>query len=140
VSPPQAREARQAVSRKERWCQQGQLPESNYASGSTESHVGTAVLRIGKLHGSSIVRVAADHNKRSASYRHRHNHAPIDPRLSQRNYCLAGPPTALEVAELAKSLMADAGVLSLRNDAVRAVEVLICLTSVPSSSMLWLGY
>jgi hypothetical protein len=91
------------------------------------------VLRVKRLVGSSIVRVAAKHNLREIQYEI--GVIPggrIDPTRASKNAILRGPATSAEVADLARSLMAGAGVGQLRKDAVRAVEIVFSLP--PSTS------
>lgn len=81
-----------------------------------------------KLKGKNILLIAARHNKRtnqgeiSKSLR-------IDSNLSHLNESIMGAATSEGVAELAKSLMDEAGIKTLRKDAVLGIE---CLFSLPS--------
>lgn len=83
-------------------------------------------LRIKKLTGKDIVRVAARHNLREIQAEigaDKHiDHARIG-----FNQVIAGAGRAAEVAAYAEHLMLDAGVGNLRRDAVRAVEVVFGL-------------
>lgn len=85
-------------------------------------------LAMKKLTGSAHLTVASRHNLRELGT----SHGPhIDLRLSDSNMVLRGPDTADAVATMAKSLMDEAGVLTLRRDAVRALEIIFTL---PASS------
>lgn len=87
-------------------------------------------LRLKKLPGRDIVRVAAKHNLREL-------HAElgagshIDHTRIGLNQILAGADTAAGVASDAERLMQEAGVGNLRRDAVRGVEIIV---SLPASS------
>lgn len=87
---------------------------------------GAAFLRIKKLKGGGIITVAARHNKRviQAEIGASGN---IDPTRSHLNETLHGPSTAADVGQLAKDLMAAAGVGKLRKDAVMALEIVFSL-------------
>lgn len=85
-------------------------------------------VSIKKLTGSGIVAVASKHNLRELGLSHG---AHIDLRKSAGNCILRGPDNAVAVAELARSLMDAAGVMALRKDAVRALEIVF---SLPASS------
>ena len=87
---------------------------------------GAAFLRLKKLNGGGIIKLAARHNKRSIQAEVGTS-ASIYPIRSHLNESLAGPSTADEVDRLSKKLMADAGVTRLRKDAVRGVEVIFSL-------------
>ena len=87
---------------------------------------GSAVLRVKKLSGAAIVRVAAAHNKREIQAELGAN-GSIDASRCGLNESLAGPATAVEVAALARAMMAGAGVGKLRKDAVRAIEFIVSL-------------
>lgn len=54
--------------------------------------------------------------------------AHIDASRMHLNQVLAGPPSAAEVDALALSLMQEAGIVRLRRDSVRAIEVLVSLS------------
>ena len=97
------------------------LPDEARAEGS-----GGAVLRVKKLKGAGIVRAAAAHNKRSIQAEIGTN-ASIDPQRTVYNECIAGPPTADDVAGAARSRMAESGIVRLRKDAVRALEFVVSL-------------
>ena len=88
----------------------------------------TQFVSIKKLTGSGIVAVASKHNLRELGLSHG---AHIDLRKSARNRILRGPDNAAAVAELARSLMDEAGVTTVRKDAVRALEIVF---SLPPSS------
>jgi len=76
------------------------------------------------------VRIAADHNKRARFfYEQGHEHAPDGGELiARKNQKLWGPDTPEEVANLARSLMAQHNVKKLRKKGIRAVEVLLSLS------------
>lgn len=95
------------------------------------------VLLLKKLKGSSIVRTAADHNKRSRDRSHKASSA-IDTVRTNLNQCLHGPKTAKEVSGIAKGLMRAAGIKLLRKDAVRAIEVIVSLP--PSGQVAEMAY
>lgn len=89
-------------------------------------HMPVMFVRVKKLKGSSIILVAARHNRRElqaevgASDR-------IDVTRSGLNQCLAGPHDADGVAALATTRMKAAGVLKTRADAVMGIEVVFSL-------------
>ena len=87
---------------------------------------GAAFLRTLKLKHVGIITKAARHNRRVIQAE---NGAvgSIDPTRSNLNETLQGPPTAADVAQLAKDLMAAAGVGKLRKDAVMAIEIVFSL-------------
>jgi hypothetical protein len=85
-----------------------------------------AFLRVKKLTGAGIVKAAAMHNRRAiAAELGAASH--IDASRCALNVTMEGPDTPQAVAELAQSLMDDAGVGKLRKDAVRAVEAVFSL-------------
>jgi Plasmid recombination enzyme len=87
---------------------------------------GAIFMGIGKASGAGALLKFARHNKREiqaelgAATR-------IDASRCNLNYSLSGPNTAQGIAELAKRLMLDAGVKSVRKDCVRAIEILFSL-------------
>lgn len=85
-----------------------------------------AFLRAEKRTGAAIVLTAARHNLREIQAELGAD-SHIDATRICRNLRLAGPPTAAEVAALAKNTMQDAEVPKLRKDAVQAVEVMVTL-------------
>lgn len=87
---------------------------------------GAAFLRIKKLKGGGIITVAARHNKRVIQAEMGAT-GSIDPTRSRLNYSIAGPAAAGDVGQLAKDLMAAAGVTRLRKDAVMALEIVFSL-------------
>lgn len=93
---------------------------------------GAAFLRIKKLKGKGIIAVAARHNRRVIQGE-LGSSGSIDPTRSHLNYTLAGPPSAVDVEQLAKDLMAAAGVVKLRKDAVTGLEI---VASLPVGSMI----
>lgn len=87
---------------------------------------GAAFLRIKKLKGGSIITVAARHNRRVIQAELGAT-GSIEPTRSHLNETLTGPPTAADVGQLAKDLMATAGVVKLRKDAVMGLEIVFSL-------------
>lgn len=87
---------------------------------------GAAFLRIKKLKGGGIITVAARHNRRVIQAEIGAT-GSIDPTRSRLNETLHGPSTADGVGQLAKELMAAAGVVKLRKDAVMALEIVFSL-------------
>lgn len=87
---------------------------------------GAAFLRVKKLKGGGIITAAARHNRRVIQAEMGATGA-IDPTRSCLNETLAGPPAADDVGQLAKALMAAAGVVKLRKDAVLGLEVVFSL-------------
>ncbi len=88
----------------------------------------TQFLRIKKLTGKTIIYLAAKHNHReilaeigAAQGGH------IDLSRVGFNYVLRGLDTAHGVAGMAQSLLDNAGVKTLRKDAVRALEIIFSL-------------
>jgi hypothetical protein len=85
-------------------------------------------LRIKKLNGKAIIKVASRHNHREILAElgvTQDSH--IDPRRTVLNSVLRGPDTAAGVASLAQALLDNAGVKKLRKDAVRALEIIFSL-------------
>ena len=89
---------------------------------------GEGFMRIAKLKGSGIITAAARHNRREIQAEHGAN-LSIHPERSAQNQTIAGPATADAVGQLARDLMAQAGVdiKRLRKDAVRCVEFVFSL-------------
>lgn len=87
---------------------------------------GAAILRIKKLTGSGIIGKAARHNKRTIQAEMGAS-SSIDPTRSHLNETLVGPLTPDAVAQLAKDLMAEAGLTTLRKDAVLGLELVFSL-------------
>jgi Plasmid recombination enzyme len=87
---------------------------------------GAAFLRIKKLKGGGIITVAARHNRRVIQAE-LGAAGSIDPTRSHLNETLVGPLTAADVGQLAKDLMARAGVVKLRKDAVMGLEIVFSL-------------
>jgi hypothetical protein len=87
---------------------------------------GAGVMRVKKLKGDGIINAAARHNKREIQAELGAT-GPIDPTRSCLNEILVGPSTAADVGQLAKDLMAEAGVVKLRKGAVRALEIVYSL-------------
>lgn len=90
---------------------------------------GTDFLRLAKLKGGGKVSLAARHNRREIQAEMGAS-GHIDPTRTHLNETLAGPPTASDVAALARSLMREAGIAKPRKDAVLAVEVIFSLPTV----------
>ena len=90
------------------------------------SATGVGFFRMKKLKGQGIIKSAARHNRREiqAELGGTEN---IDPNLTSQNETLCGPPTADEVPQLARRLMAEAGVSITRHDAVHAIELIFSL-------------
>lgn len=93
---------------------------------------GASFIRLKKLKGKSIVLVASRHNKRQIAAEIGVG-GSIDASRSGLNVCLHGPQTPEEVAALARSLMAGAGIVKVRKDAVMCVEFVF---SLPSSHLI----
>lgn len=90
---------------------------------------GTAFLRFKKIKGNGIITVAARHNRRELQAEMGATDS-IDPTHSQMNETLQGPSTAAGVGQLAKDLMAAAGVgmyRKPRKDAVSGIELVFSL-------------
>lgn len=87
---------------------------------------GAGVMRVKKLKGGGIITAAARHNKREIQAE-MGAAGSIDPTRSHLNYAIAGPSAADDVSQLAKELMTAAGVVKLRKDAVRALEIVFSL-------------
>lgn len=83
-------------------------------------------LRVKKLKGAGIIQVAARHNLREIQAEQGAS-GPIDATRIHLNQTLAGPATADDVAQHAQDLMQAAGVVSLRKDAVMALELVLSL-------------
>ena len=87
---------------------------------------GAGFLRIKKLKRGGIINVAARHNKREIQAE-MGAAGSIDPARSHLNYVVAGPAAASDVGQLAKDLMASAGITRLRKDAVMGLELIFSL-------------
>ena len=83
-------------------------------------------LGVERRHGKQIVRTAAGHNTRE-DYAATGAPGNIDPARTPSNLILRGPQIAKDIARLATTLMAEAGVGALRKDAVTMLEVLFSL-------------
>lgn len=81
-----------------------------------------ALVRLAKIIGANKVNVAAAHNKR-VNAEHE-----LDP-SSGGIECLWGPDNPGDVADLARRLMLEAGIVKVRKDAVRAIEVVVSLAA-----------
>ena len=89
------------------------------------------VLRIQKLKGSGIIKIAAQHNLREKlSSSAVSKSGNIDPARTERNYVLRGKETATEVAAEAKAHLDAALLKTPRKDAVRAIEIIFGLPPV----------
>jgi hypothetical protein len=86
-------------------------------------------LKIKKLTGVGIVKVAARHNLREI-LAELVDDGHIDNALMSLNRVLCGPRTADSVAAEAKALMVAANVKRLRRDAVRAIEIIVTLPAM----------
>ena len=101
-------------------------------------------LRIKKLTGRDIVRIAAKHNLRELQAELGAD-SHIDHTRIGLNQVIAGPDKAADVAADADSLLRDAGVGTLRRDAVRSIEIIFSLpahstidhTAFFSGSLAW---
>ena len=89
------------------------------------SHV--PALMVDKLKGSTIILVAAKHNKRT-DYAKTGEGRSIDPSRTHLNQSLLGHQTPKAISENARKMMEAAGITALRKDAVRAIEF---VTSLP---------
>ena len=87
---------------------------------------GASFLRIKKLKGGGIIAVAARHNRRVIQAEMGAT-GSIDPTRSCLNETLVGPSTAADVGQLAKEMMAAAGVVKLRKDAVMGLKIVFSL-------------
>ena len=87
---------------------------------------GAGVMRIKKLKGNGIITVAARHNRRVIQAEMGAT-GSIDPTRSHLNETLMGPSTAADVGQLAKDLMAAAGVVKLKKNAVIGLELVFSL-------------
>jgi Plasmid recombination enzyme len=85
-------------------------------------------LAFAKLKGGGRLLAAARHNKRELQ-NERRAASHIDARRSSMNYCLAGEITAKGIDNAAKQMLADAGIATLRKDAVRVIEAVFSLPS-----------
>lgn len=87
----------------------------------------TDFLRLAKLKGVGKVSRAARHNRRviQAELGASGN---IDPTRTHLNETLTGPPSADDVATLARDMMRAAGIEKTRKDAVLALEIVFSLT------------
>lgn len=83
-------------------------------------------MRIKRLKGGGIILVAARHNRR-AIQAEKGGMGSMNPSRSSLNETLVGPPSAQEVAQLAKDRMRHAGIGKLRKDAVLALEFVFSL-------------
>lgn len=89
---------------------------------------GGAFFALAKLKGPDIIRAAAMHNKREQQSRFGIE-ARFDRSRSHLNLIIRGPRTATEVAQHAQLMMLAAGVGKLRKDAVRAMEIIMSVST-----------
>jgi hypothetical protein len=88
----------------------------------------TQFLRIKKLTGKAIIDVASRHNLREiVAEMGPANSSHIDSGRTKLNRILCGGNTAASIAGQAQMLMAEAGVKTMRKDAVRALEIIFSL-------------
>jgi hypothetical protein len=87
---------------------------------------GAAFMRIKRLKGGGIILAAARHNRRVIQTE-MGGSGSIDPTRSFLNETLLGPPSAQDVAQLAKDRMRYAGITKLRKDAVMGLEFVFSL-------------
>jgi hypothetical protein len=93
-------------------------------------------LRIKKLTGSSIISLAARHNHREIlAEMGSLPGSAIDPSRVRLNYVLRGLDSASAVADMAQALLDNAGVKSLRKDAVRALEIIFGLPPATTANL-----
>jgi hypothetical protein len=83
-------------------------------------------LRIKRLSQKNHIAIAAKHNLRELQSE-RGSGSHIDPTRTAQNKILCGKNTAKSVSEDAKYIMQEAGVLPLRKNAMRAIEIVISL-------------
>lgn len=86
----------------------------------------TTFFRMKKLRGATRVLVASRHNKRTTQAEVGAS-AHIDPLQTPSNFLLHGPPSPEGVAELARTLMTNAGVKILKKNAVTGLELVFSL-------------
>lgn len=86
-------------------------------------------LRLKKLTGKNIVRVAAKHNLREIQAEIGAD-GHIDAMRSCKNRTIAGPESADLIEQLAERLMLEGKVPKLRKDAVRGIEIVFSLPPV----------
>lgn len=87
---------------------------------------GAAFLRLKKLKQGGIIATAARHNRRVIQAE-MGAAGSIDPARSHLNQTLAGPPSADDVAALARQLMKAAGIDKMRRNGVLGIEVVFSL-------------
>jgi hypothetical protein len=90
------------------------------------------MLRVNKLKGGNIIKIAARHNLREIQAEFGTD-SHIDPLKTPNNVILRGESTAQAVQQQAIDLMTAGGIIveSIRKDAVRGIELLV---SLPSNS------
>jgi Plasmid recombination enzyme len=93
------------------------------------------VLRMAKLKGSGKILAASRHNKRVIQAE-KGADSHIDTSRSHLNYSLVGIDNPEAIADQAKSLISEAGIVNLRKDAVMAIEVIFSLPSNTSIDVL----
>lgn len=85
-------------------------------------------LRMKKLTGKDIVEVAGRHNHREILHElGRSYNSAIDLTRVGLNYVIRGGQTAAAIAQEAQERMTSAGIIRLRKDAVRALELIVSL-------------
>jgi len=85
-----------------------------------------AFMRVAKLKVAGIIKTASRHNLREIQAEQGAS-GPIDATRCHLNQVLEGASTAAGVDQHAKALMTDAGVTTLRKDAVMALELVMSL-------------
>ena len=92
-------------------------------------------VSIKKLTGKSIIRFAARHNLREIQAELGAD-SHIDVARTSQNVVLAGPASADDITSQANALMNDVGIGKLRQDAVRALEIIVSLPAASSANRL----
>lgn len=90
-------------------------------------------LRMKKLTGANIVELAGRHNHREITLELGQAYNAIDLTRVKLNYVIRGGLTAADIALEAEERMKNAGVVKLRKDAVRALEIIFSLN--PGSAL-----
>lgn len=80
---------------------------------------GSALLMLSKIKEPQGINVASAHNKRESFHSSAYE-------IGQATSCLYGPQTAFNVAQLARDLMAEAGIKPRKNS-VRAIEAIVTI-------------
>lgn len=108
---------------------------------------GADFLRLKKLRGGGIIKAAASHNRRAIQAELGAS-GSIDPARTHLNETLTGPPTADEVALMARDRMTAAGIDKPRKNMVRGLEIVFSLDAGHqlderqffSDCVLWAGH